>query len=132
MRGPVIAASLLLIGAIFLLTHVPDEVAERVVPILGLNDYVDNILHAVAYAALALLFVSWSSSSRPRWAPLIALVLIMLIGAVDELTQPYFGRSRRWSDWASNVGGAAVALLCWLRFRRSRKTGFGGHASPPA
>jgi hypothetical protein len=118
-RGSGIVASLVLIAAIFLFTHLPDAVVEQILPVLGLGEEVDNILHAVVYAALALILVSTISGRCRGWSPLIALVLVMVIGSVDELTQPSFGRSRRLGDWASNVGGAGIALVCWHRFHRS-------------
>jgi VanZ family protein len=95
-------------------THLPNDFPA--VPSEG----VDKFVHLGAFAALAwLLAMAWQRSAgrlggghlRAAW------LLIVIYAAVDELSQPWFGRSCSLSDWLADAAGAALGLIVftWLR-----------------
>ena len=78
----------------------------------------DKALHAGAYFVLAsLLLVAWRrTGARFGLAGRLAIATVVLAyGVVDELTQPYFGRSCDLLDWVADALGVglAVALDQW-------------------
>lgn len=106
-----------LLGA-FTMTHLP----PRRVPDFHVND---KILHMVGFALLAALLATCLFIARGGIAVRLALVLLPLAGyaAIDELTQPFFGRMCEFDDWMSDISGAALAsvlmeLLFWAIRRR--------------
>lgn len=72
----------------------------------------DKTLHMGAYGALALLTYIAISLNSPRFRLIIPVVLLfaMIAGAIDEWTQPYFGRACDFNDWTADVSGAAIAV----------------------
>jgi VanZ family protein len=86
----------------------------------------DKLAHFLMYGALtAVLWRAWRIFGRSRRRRITTLAPLMLIyGAVDELTQPWFGRSAEWLDWLADAAGVAAALalcelaLAWRRRRR--------------
>ncbi|MBX3394435.1 MAG: VanZ family protein [Phycisphaerae bacterium] len=96
--------------AAFVVTHLPPSK----LPSAGwLNDKVE---HLIGYAMLAMA-TCWrfGKSDRSRIAIMAAvLVGLAAYAAVDELTQPWVGRSCEWGDWLADLGGAAIGLLLGL------------------
>jgi len=75
----------------------------------------DKWLHFLAY--LGLTFLLWFSikpqekvrlGSLPVW---IIFLILVIYGGLDELTQPYFGRTRDFGDFLANVIGIAAGLI---------------------
>lgn len=86
--------------------------------------------HAGIFALLALLAAWGLGRAFPAWPPrralLLALLLTVTYGALDEVHQRYVrGRTPDPGDWvADTVGGAAaVAALAWSRRRRAGEPG---------
>jgi VanZ family protein len=89
--------------------------------------YEDKLAHFLAYSGLAFLIsltlhagTLWRrGTASPRLARMgIALVVVMLYGVVDELTQPWFGRNCELADWFADLGGALVGLTAsWFTLR---------------
>ena len=72
----------------------------------------DKLVHAAAYAVLSwsLMLALGGIARRPSlWV--WVLVVVMLLGAADEWTQQYVGRSCSVSDWLANIGGACMAVV---------------------
>lgn len=97
-------------------THLPKRVA-------GLpTNQADKLVHFVAYAVLAwLLAMAWQASVgrlNARHLKFVWLVVV-LYGAVDEMTQPLVGRTASLADWLADAAGAALALIIFQLARRT-------------
>ncbi len=91
--------------AAFMATHVP---ADRL-PDMQTGD---PVLHAVGYFVLAAVWML-TLIARGRtawWRAFLAFGVLLLYAAIDELTQPLFGRFGAWSDWLADIQGAAVGV----------------------
>jgi len=89
------------------LTHIPqDKMPED----LGMFNF-DKLLHMVAYFGLTLLLFLAVRPGRGAsfWLPAFALLLVL--GAVDEYTQSFVGRSASTADWLADVIGIILAAL---------------------
>ena len=73
-----------------------------------------TIVHVVIYSLLTWLLLRALAGRGWRWAVPVTLVLIMAIGAVNELTQPLVGRGCSLLDWLTDLAGAAAAIALWL------------------
>jgi VanZ family protein len=93
-------------AALFLGTHWPR--AHEVLRI-GASD---KALHFTAYFGLALLVgVNWSLRAKFGWRQRgVALLLVVVFGALDELTQIPVGRDGSVYDWLADLAGAALGL----------------------
>jgi VanZ family protein len=104
---------------LFCVTHLPKLELD-----LGVSAG-DKIAHFVAYGLLAFLLWRFAEGlARPlsgRFA-VWAAVGIALYGALDEWTQPAFGRSASVFDWVNDVVGSVfvLGLLEWRRRRLGR------------
>ena len=77
-------------------------------------DYMDKILHALAYLCLSfLLFASQLPGPRPRLV-LVAVFGSLLLGGLIELIQPLTLRQRELADLAADLAGAAAGALLAL------------------
>ncbi|TWT99977.1 VanZ like family protein [Botrimarina colliarenosi] len=93
---------------LFIGTHIPDPQLPG--PTL---DY-DKFMHAGAYAVLTtlLLIACRRTGASPRlWGRLAVAGLVLLYGAIDEVTQPYFGRSCDLLDWLADLAGVSLAVV---------------------
>jgi len=110
------AGSLAYTGVLVFMTHYP-----RPQELLGEDLPPDKMLHFLAYGLLGFLVTAtvvalgrWSWRTAARTAAGLAV-----FSAVDELTQPWFGRSAEPLDWIWDLAGiaagiAAVAAVRWL------------------
>jgi VanZ family protein len=103
------AALILLIGywlAFFLGTHIPAP-PHALVPRIS-----DKLLHFTGYAGLTFLVcLNWWLRRALAWRQyIVVLVLIAVLGALDELTQIPVGRDCDILDWAADVLGTAAGL----------------------
>ena len=73
---------------------------------------VDKTEHIVAYGLLtgAIHLSLWPRRWSLLKTAIVVLVIIMVYGALDEITQPIFGRSCDILDWLADVSGCAIAL----------------------
>lgn len=100
--------------ALCVATHVPP--AEAPLP-SGLND---KLAHVAAYLVLAFLastawqLASGILTSRHLW---FAWLVIVIYGALDELTQPLVGRDCSLLDWAADAVGAAAGIALFVAVR---------------
>lgn len=86
------------------LTHIPLPKLPEAVP--G-----DKTLHVIAYTAIAstLLLALWAYGRPLGRRLLVALLVLAVYGAVDELTQPWGNRHASWLDWLADMGGVGIA-----------------------
>lgn len=73
----------------------------------------DKIEHLLAYGLLAgALYLPMSLSRRsPIWIAIVTLGIVLIYGALDERTQPPFGRSCDLHDWYADAIGATLMLV---------------------
>jgi len=82
----------------------------------------DKTLHVLAYFTAAILILL-GFLRRVRFTEILILVLwLLILGIVDEWTQPYFNRTCDFFDWLSDMGGVAagtavVVTLCLVKRR---------------
>ena len=102
-------------SALFAATHLPVEM-----PIALPGHWTDKIVHLAAFAILAvLLATTWQLAARQLnlrrlwWL----WVLLVLYGAIDELTQVPVGREASVWDWLADALGAAIGLAVFILLR---------------
>ena len=98
---------------LFVATHVPGES----LPGSTLLDS-DKLIHAMAYGVLtALALFAWPSA--PRWRLAAAMVAY---GAIDEVTQDWFGRTTDLYDWYADALGVAAVIAAERLTRLAMRT----------
>ena len=111
-------------GLILLIaTHLPTDNVEFIVRaadyrLLDLDP--DKLLHMTAYGILGLLA---ALAYGGRWqttlsAAITLFALLAAWGAVDEVTQPFFGRSAETNDWVYDLIGSLIGLAAGLAASR--------------
>ena len=109
--------------AILVVSHLP----KGVLPPTGLHYRIE---HALAYGSLAAACL-YAMRKRPALARVaITLGLVVMVGAMDELTQPLFGRQCSALDWLADLVGAGLAVGLWLPFHRWRRGATAGSPRP--
>jgi VanZ family protein len=102
--------------SIFTFTHLPPSK----LPETHVSDWVE---HFVAYAVLGLLLCASLRVTRPRWSiprvALLALSILLIYGAVDELTQPLVHRICSLDDWFADALGAAAGVAAAMLLGRA-------------
>lgn len=97
---------------IFTLTHLPPSELPK-------TKVSDKFAHFTVYSLLCvLLYVCLWSAKRSIWRTAGLVIAIALIyGALDELTQPFFGRDCSLYDWFADAGGTltVVTILTIIR-----------------
>jgi len=80
-------------------------------PQLPRVDFLDKILHALAYLLLSfLLFASQLPGPRPRLV-MVSVVGSLLLGGLIELLQPLTLRRRELADLGADLAGAVTGAL---------------------
>ncbi len=109
-------AWLVSLGTVLTLTHIP----QAAMPEFLSEHMLDKIEHVLAYGLIAFLFLlSLPEGSRPTTF-VIGLVGLAVIGAVDEITQPFVNRVASVGDYAADVIGILLAVAIFLVKRRFR------------
>jgi VanZ family protein len=106
-RTVLIVTICLWIGA-FVLTHIPKVPS-------ALAEAGDVALHTVGFWGLASWFLLTLAGYRVRtfWRVLIVLAVMAVYAALDEHTQPFFGRTCDLLDWENDMIGTAIAVVMW-------------------
>jgi VanZ family protein len=85
----------------------------------------DKTMHVVAYAILAGLLLN--VMARRTWLArgvsiaAMAVAIVAVAGALDEWTQPYFGRTCDLFDWLADMAGAVGVSIAFLLARARRQ-----------
>jgi VanZ family protein len=91
------------LAAAFITTHIP--LSSISLPSSG-----DKYLHFLGFTALGgAAYWSFNNRAGPR-STVFMFVGLVLYGAIDELTQPPFGRDCEFFDWLLDCGGGALGL----------------------
>ena len=95
--------------------HVPSQIMQ----------FGDKHLHFAGYFVYAALTYIAFGLNFPRLRGLSVIIILFFAGfaALDELTQPFFGRDCDYYDWRADMFGVttAVVLLVVLRMIASRR-----------
>lgn len=101
----VTALTLVYWGILFTLTHIPvAHIPETVTS--------DKLLHFMAYLVLAVMVGAQLFVTR-RWNQYsisVAVLVLILFGGFDELTQMLVGRSAEWKDWGADLIGIFTGM----------------------
>jgi VanZ family protein len=83
----------------------------------------DKVEHFTAYSLLcaALFLCLWPSRLSTRTIAGILLTAGLAFGAVDELTQPRFGRDCDIHDWYADAAGTATAVAIMTTLAHSKR-----------
>lgn len=109
-------AWLVSLGTVLTLTHIP----QSAMPEFLSENMLDKLEHVLAYGVIAFLFLL-SLPGQSRLATfVIGLVGLAIIGAVDEITQPFVNRVASVGDYAADVIGILLACAIFLVKRRFR------------
>ncbi|MCA9239346.1 MAG: VanZ family protein [Planctomycetales bacterium] len=101
---------------LFAATHYPQAIIHNTGPL-----EIDKLVHVVAYAVLGFLIATWrrrGSASPGLTAILTGVMIAALIGAADEVTQPWFNRVCDLMDWAADLIGALIGCAAYVVMRR--------------
>ncbi len=94
----------------FTATHTPVDKPAK--PIIN-----DKLLHYAGFTFLSALTIWRLRAGRRKVSLPMAtawLAALMIYGAFDELTQPYFHRSCEFFDWLADLGGSVVGISLML------------------
>jgi len=100
--------------ALFVMTHIPSEMAE----LPGAST--DKLVHVTAFALLALLLATaWHATVGPLALHHMALAWCMLVlyGALDEWTQTFVDREGSFYDLLGDALGALIGLALFAALR---------------
>lgn len=105
--------------ACVVLTHLPPPAVPRV-SIPGL----DKVIHFLIYFGMGFFIVrTW------RFSRLMSVLLgVLVFAAIDEITQPPFGRTADIFDWICDAVGAGLGI--WWSVRLGASGPRGGPARP--
>lgn len=112
-----LTAAVVALLVVLTLTHIPQEMMPKSLSV----HLLDKAEHLAAYGLLALLFLF--SFRRPPGvkAMLVLLLAGAMLGALDEMTQPWVNRIASWIDFAADVIGIAIACVFFLVMRLCRR-----------
>ena len=79
----------------------------------------DKIRHYLGFGLLAGILYLTIAAARPLHSPptilrsiaIRVMLILMIYAAVDEVTQPPFGRTCDLLDWTADIAGAATAVI---------------------
>jgi len=74
----------------------------------------DKTLHFLAYAIATVLFLLGYLRTLRFWSILPIMTGLLVLGALDEKTQPWVNRSCDIRDWLADAGGILTAILLFL------------------
>jgi len=99
--------SILVTALFFVLTHIPQEM----IPPTLRKGGIDKLEHVLAYGVITLLFLISIRNSPTIRSALLLLVAISVIGAFDEITQIFVGRTASVTDFIADIVGILCVLL---------------------
>lgn len=99
-------------------THHPNP-AELVGDLAGDLVHKDKTLHFTAYGLLGLLVAcTLAAAGRWSWRTLaVAMLMLAAFAALDEVTQPLFGRATELLDWVFDGLGLAAGVAAVIGAR---------------
>ena len=102
-----LTTAILVTAAVLVFSHLPQET----IPSPLQKDGVDKLQHVFAYGVITFLFLISLRTSPTMLSALLLFLAITVIGAFDELTQPFMNRTTSVTDLAADIVGILSALL---------------------
>lgn len=102
---------------VILCTHIPQELMPSQLQRSGL----DKLEHIVAYGVITFLFTLSLKNSLSMPSFFLLFFFILVIGIVDEITQPLVNRQASFSDLGADVTGIIAALLLSMILKKPCK-----------
>ncbi len=111
LRIPLLVMLVVLWAAALTATHLP----PKDVPEVGVSDKVEHVVGFLGLAGIFIVTLTASGVSLPARVTL-TMVIMPIYAALDELTQPPFGRECDIYDWTADLCGTLTAILAWEVF----------------
>jgi len=108
-----LTTAILFTAAVLVFTHLPQEI----MPSLLQKDGVDKLQHVLAYGVITFLFLISLKTSPTILSALLLFLALSVIGAFDELTQPFVNRTASVTDLVADIVGI-LAVLFFSTMRR--------------
>ena len=102
-----LTTAILFTAAVLVFTHLP----QGTIPSILQKDGIDTLQHVLAYGVITFLFLISLRISPTMLSALLLFLAVSVIGAFDELTQPFVNRTASVTDLAANIVGILSALL---------------------
>ncbi len=106
---------------VLILTHIPQEF----IPSQLLESGLDKLHHVVAYGIITFLFILSHKNSPSLLSSLLVFFALLVVGIVDEVTQPLVNRQASLADLAADAISIVTVLLLSVagkrRFRNTKK-----------
>lgn len=102
-----LTTAILFTAIVLILTHIPKEA----IPSQLQENSPDKLHHVLAYGVITFLFLISFRTSPTMLSALLLFLVVSVIGAFDELTQPLVNRTASVTDLAANIVGILSALL---------------------
>lgn len=106
--------AILFTAAVLVFSHLPQETMPSPLQ----KDGVDKLEHVLAYGVITFLFLISLRTSPTMLSALLLFLAVSVIGAFDELTQPFVNRTASVTDLAADIVGILSALLFFTVRRR--------------
>ncbi len=108
-----LTTAILFTAAVLVFTHLPQET----MPSQLQKEGVDKLQHVLAYGVITFLFLISLRTSPTMLSALLLFLVVSVIGAFDELTQPFVNRTASVTDLVADIVGI-LAVLFFSTMRR--------------
>lgn len=78
----------------------------------------DKVLHILAYALISFFAFLSIDPGKKYCAWILVLVVLFLVAAIDEITQPLFGRTFSFYDYLANIVAVFVLFVNFVDHRQ--------------
>ena len=110
-----LTTAILLTATVLIFTHLPQETMSSPLQ----QDGYDTVQHFLAYGVITFLFLIAIRTSPTIFSALLLFLVVSAIGALDELTQLFVGRTASVTDLVADIVGI-LAALCFVTVRGRR------------
>ena len=112
---------LLIVAVVFtaivvFITHLPPEALPNQPQVSGL----DKLQHVVAYGVITFLFIISLRNSCSLLSASLLFIAVLILGAIDELTQPLFNRTASFTDLLADITGFITVIFFFICFKNTK------------
>ena len=109
-----LATAILFTAAVLIFTHLPQEAMPSPLQ----KDGVDKLQHVLAYGVITFLFLISLKTSPSILSALFLFLVVLVIGAFDEITQLFVNRTASVTDLVADIVGILFVLFFSIMRRR--------------
>jgi hypothetical protein len=107
--------AILITVSVVVLTHIPQETLG-----VDLGEFgMDKIIHIGAYAAISLFSFLAVNPGKRYLGWMIVILVLFVVAAADEITQPFFGRTCSFYDFVADGIGIVAVFINLFYYRQS-------------